>query len=150
MKIKYLYKDFVKGIKNLIYYFPTIWGDRDWDHGYLENLMYIKFKKWYKEYSSPDLMMSYVGIEKDLQAMRICINILERRKTDWYTDGWYNKYAYKAIYYTTDHNEWKHKGLTDEEEKKNIEWLKKYDKVKERDWQIFCRIFEKYLNRWWD
>lgn len=147
--------DLPAGIKNLIHYFPVIWKDRQWDHAFMENLMLVKLEKWYK-YFSNDCAMPYEGIEKDLQAMRICINVLKRRQEDWYTKTWYNKYAHRKRMVTEPCPdqpgysvlEWV--GLTEDEQNKSTELMKQMKETENRDWKIFCTIFEKRFNSWWD
>lgn len=143
------------GIRNVVHYLPVIWKDRDWDHGYLEDILYAKYTKWYKRFSQPDLYSAYVGMEKDVQAMRILLTILERRRTNWYTNQWYNKYAYKEKFVfspieDSDYSELTTEGLTSEESNKSSDLLVLMDNIEERDWKIFCRILEKYHARMWD
>lgn len=153
--MKQWFIDLERGISNLIYYFKVIWKQRDWDHAYMEELLLTKLERWYKRYSG-NIQLPYEGIEKDLQAMRICINILKRRRDSWYTDVWHSKYAYKEDYVfepipdKLGYCEMKSIGLTEEEKEKSTEWLHKCNKVEKRDWEIFCDILKKYGERWWD
>jgi len=32
---RYIHRDFAKGVKNLVRWFPTIWRDRDWDDHFI-------------------------------------------------------------------------------------------------------------------
>ncbi len=41
-------------VKNLIDYFPIIWNDRDWDQGYLFDLLEYKLKRMEKFFNSDD------------------------------------------------------------------------------------------------
>jgi hypothetical protein len=169
-QLRIFFKELNRSLHNLKYYFKVIWEDRQWDHQYMEDLMLAKFEKWYKVYSSDNVPFPYEGIEKDVQAMRICINILKRRKEGWYTNVWYSKYAFREetiweeipegdntynIFKEDNPTnqklfEMKSKGLTEEESKKSHEWLINCNKVEERDWIIFCDILKKYNNKWWD
>ena len=89
-KIKY----FKNSIKNLIKWFPIIWQDRDWDHGYVEDMLLFKLNNMYKRFSDPNA--TYVDwnskhAKPALKALKICIQILERRKNNYYTDYWWNR-----------------------------------------------------------
>lgn len=130
--IKYWPSDIKRGIKNLIYYFPVIWKQRDFDHGYIEELILYKFRRQYAHYTSPECV-EYVGMEKDIQALKICIDILERRNIDWYTSQWYDNPKRES---------------PDDDIRKN-HLLLTYS-LETRDWKIFCNIMEKYFPRWWD
>lgn len=142
-KIRYLFKDVKWGIKNLITYFPVIWRDRDWDHGYFEDLIRVKFEKWIPVYTT--CKMQYEGMEKDIQAMRICLEILKRRKDNWYTETWH-------ICYSSHHKYPKQffAKMTDEEEVESKRGLEMMHEGEKKDWKLFCRILEKYNDRWWD
>jgi len=127
--IKYWPNNVIQGISNLIYYFGVIWKQRDFDHGYIEDLLLKKFKRQYNHYLS-EKCMQYIDIEKDIQSLKICIDILERRRSDWYCSSWF------------DHPQRDTENL---EERQLI--LKT---IENRDWSIFCKILDKYFNSWWD
>ena len=48
---KYLHRDFIEGIKNLIKWFPIIWKDRNWDHSYIYEILKFKLKKTFKPFN---------------------------------------------------------------------------------------------------
>lgn len=50
-KTYYFFKRLPKNFKNLIDFFPIIWKDRDFDHGYLEDLLKFKLERMYKFFS---------------------------------------------------------------------------------------------------
>lgn len=162
---QFYHKDLSTGIKNLAYYFKTIWKDRDYDHSYIEKLLLKKYKR---QYARTTKLNRFESSEKTAQALRILIFILERRKNGWYTDSWHSKYAYKEKHYfqeifPTDPiygvvddikkekmYEMKSEGLTAQEETENIRLLRQYEEVEKRDWNIFCDITKKYHNQFWD
>ena len=122
--IYYIYRS----IKNLIKWFSVIWNDRDWDHAYIEDMLLFKLNNMYKRFSNPDT--TYVNWEsyyasKALKALKLCIQILERRKNNYYTEYWWSR------------------GQTHED-------LLLSSQLEERDWRLFCRMMEKYFNYWWD
>ena len=41
---KYLHLDIIRGVKNLIRWFPTIWKDRDYDHSYIYEVLRVKLE----------------------------------------------------------------------------------------------------------
>jgi hypothetical protein len=155
-QISWRFRELKRSIQNVVYYLPIIWKDRDWDHGYMETIMLAKLKKWYKRYSNIDgLPLPYEGIEKDLQAMRICINILQRRKDSWYDEVCHSRYGYKIEMKfvkipNTDLSEIVFEGLSKEEDIAHIELRNKCNQVYKRDWKLYCTIFEKYFEKWWD
>lgn len=118
----------IKQIKNLIRWFPIIWEDRDWDHGYVEEMLLFKLNNMYKRFSDPDTTYVDWGTKyakPALKALKLCVQILERRRDNYYTEYWWNR------------------GQT-------IEDLKTSAQLEKRDWRLFCMMMEKYFNYWWD
>ncbi len=122
-RLKWIFHNTYKGICNLISYFKVVWEDRNWDFAYTEHLLIVKYKRLYKCLASDDYL---VAVDQDtyLQALDICIKILERRRDDFYTWMW------------------------DVENSTKEERLKLYA-IEERDWNIYCDIVKKYGRRWW-
>ena len=95
-KIRWIIKDFIVGINNLTYYFKTIWEDRDWDHEYIEKILYKKLQRVQKRWEQGEL---YVGANKDLKDIIIC-NILLKNLTE-------NDYLFKVcIFNVYKHYSW--------------------------------------------
>lgn len=124
--IKGYYYSFIKGIKNLWFWIPIIWGDRDWDHAYIENILYHKLVNTYNFFISKDSVTNWEVPEqaKSLQALKICIDILDRKRNGFYVS------LVKDVF-TND----------------NVKQI--YD-LEERDQKVFGKLFGKYLSYWWD
>ena len=123
-KIRY----FKNSIKNLIKWFPIIWNDMDCDCSYVEDILLFKLNNMYKRFSDPDATCVNWEIEHTksaLKALKLCIQILERRRDNYYTDYWWNR------------------GKEDKD-------LKISDQLEQRDWKLFCLLMEKYFAYWWD
>lgn len=80
-KIRYLYYDFIQGIKNLKKWFPVIWRDRNWDHHYMFEI--LKFKL--------EIQSSYLKkhcIHTDAQhnhdRMKLCIKLIDKIQNSYY------------------------------------------------------------------
>ena len=41
---RYFHKNFIKGVKNLWKWFPTIWKDRDWDSYHIYEILRVKIE----------------------------------------------------------------------------------------------------------
>lgn len=158
---RYLIKDTIKGISNLVFYFKTIWNDRSYDFRYIEEIYLTKFKRilqFYDEYET--YPVQHENWRKQQQVVRIMINILERRKTSWYSDVVYTRITHKRRiffeliegkvdengdnYYTLGSE-----GLTDEEEQKSKELHILMGNCEKRDWKIYCKLMEKYHETLW-
>jgi hypothetical protein len=64
------------GIKNIIYWFPTIWKDRDWDFDFIYEILKKKLQHTEKYFRS-DKVWSANAIE-DADNMRYAINLIEK------------------------------------------------------------------------
>lgn len=148
-------RNIFRSLYNLFYYFKTIWNDRDWDHMYIEELHLKKFKKAYKFRTTSKYCMRCEGQEKYDQALRICINILERRQKDWYTEVWYEWEGKYIDYEWIDVPGSKLVELKSHKNPKNLagyveDYRDKTQSVEERDWKNYCEIIKKYQRHWWD
>lgn len=73
--------DIVRGIENLIRWFPTIWKDRDWDIDFTWKMISKKL-----EFQSEYLMLSgkHTSSQRDAEIIMTCVNLIERVKTEYY------------------------------------------------------------------
>ncbi len=120
--IKRKYRRFITGISNLIYYFKVIWKDEQWDFMFIDELHLAKYKRAYAHYISDDnnTCKTWEPYIKSRQAFKICVDILERRCTDWYAGP-----------------------ISDKD-------FKLIDTLNERDWKIYCKLIQKHQQSWWD
>jgi len=78
---RYYHKFLKQGIKNIIYWFPIIWKDRDWDGHYI----YAVFKH------KLTAQANYIGkndrhtrAQQDARRMRICVKLIEKIQEEDY------------------------------------------------------------------
>jgi len=76
--------DIIYGINNLRMWFKIIWNDRDYDYMFLMILIKFKLKRMVKLFK--DSGDTYVGQEKDVEKINLCINLIERITGDVYHD----------------------------------------------------------------
>lgn len=125
-QLRWWWYDLVNGISHLINWFPIIWRDRDFDNHYIEVILLHKLRNTLYFFESKNSVTDWTVPEqaKALQALRICVTILERKQNDFYV----------MICDT----------MCSKEEIENIV------KCEERDMKIFGKLFGKYLSYWWD
>lgn len=155
-QIKKKLRRLLVSISNLFYYFKVVWNDRQWDMAYIEYLLLAKYKRMYSHMTDPaSIVLVSVDQEEYNQALRICINILERRRKDFYTDIWDYNYGRFSEIEWSDHEE---EGILTKYEKKDKDEANQdytgsnpyYSQIEVRDWKIYCKLVEKYHNHWWD
>ena len=94
-RIKYFYRNFIYGIKNLWKWFPIIWNDRDFDHYYIWEVLKFKLSKqsaYLKKRNTHD------STERSVERMKLCITLINRIKTEYYTDEFHSYYEDKLIF----------------------------------------------------
>ena len=89
----YKFNSFKHGIKNLIKWLKIIWNDRDFDYGYLYEIMYLKLENMQKFFESDNTCS--MGAEVYAKQIRECKELLKRimneevfeeyRENDYYT-----------------------------------------------------------------
>jgi hypothetical protein len=78
---RYYHKDFYRGIKNLIQWFPVIWKDRDWDSYYIFTILERKLTLQAKGISKRDI---HVNAQRDAEIMMTCVRLMDKIKDDYY------------------------------------------------------------------
>lgn len=117
---------FINRIRNLIRWFPIIWRDRDFDHCYIEHMMYHKLIHTYNFFVSDDSVTNWdeKDAKKALKALHICIIILERRLDNFYLKLCSDVYSFEEV--------------------------KKISGIEDRDQKLLGQLLGKYLSHWWD
>jgi hypothetical protein len=79
---RYYHKYFKHGVKNLWYWFPIIWKDRNWDYHYIFEIMKHKLKG----------QADYIGrrnrhtkAQQDSRRMRLCVKLMQKIQDGDYT-----------------------------------------------------------------
>jgi hypothetical protein len=79
---KHVHKTIYQGIKNLIYWFPIIWKDRNWDQFYIYEILKHKLKIQAEYLSEKD---TFVSSQQSARNMRICVSLIEKLQDDFYS-----------------------------------------------------------------
>jgi hypothetical protein len=79
---KYLHKTIMRGIKNLWYWFPVIWKDRNWDDHYIFEIMMHKLKAQSKYIGAGDI---HTRAKRDAEVMMTCVRLMEKIQDEFYS-----------------------------------------------------------------
>lgn len=93
---KYYHKYFKQGVKNIWYWFPVIWKDRDWDGHYIYEVMKHKLKAQAKYIGDRDF---HTRAQIDAKRMRICVKLINICQEGTY-DSEYMDYAKDRVWFT--------------------------------------------------
>jgi hypothetical protein len=79
---RYYHKYFKQGVKNIWYWFPVIWKDRDWDGHYIFEILQHKLTAQAKYIGARDF---HTRAQLDAKRMRICVNLIKKIQEEDYT-----------------------------------------------------------------
>jgi len=79
--LQYAHKHFATGVKNLWYWFPIIWTDRDWDQHYIYEMLKHKLERQAKYIGEHD---RHTTAKRDAERMLLCARLIEIQQEDLY------------------------------------------------------------------
>jgi hypothetical protein len=79
---KYLHKEIYRGIRNLIYWFPVIWRDRDWDQKYIYDILETKIEKQARYIGKYG---HHLNAERDAEVMMTCVRLIKKVAEEYYS-----------------------------------------------------------------
>jgi hypothetical protein len=171
---KYLHKEIYQGIRNLIYWFPIIWRDRDWDYRYIYDVLGAKIEKQAKYTAKYG---NHLSAKRDAEVMMTCTRLMKKVVQEYYSSevGDYHKTEWEFIPIegsnssTLKFNEMSNnfedyfakypsackkvmalEGTTEgERDKKSIAFkISTYNQSKAH--KLLFKILENNMERWWD
>ena len=89
---KYYHKYFKQGIKNLWYWFPIIWKDRNWDDHYIFDVLKHKLKAQANYIGRRDF---HTRAQLDAKRMRLCVKLIEKVQDESYQMEYMDYAKYK-------------------------------------------------------
>lgn len=71
----------IQGIKNLLYWFPVIWKDRNFDPHFIYEILKHKLK-----YQSKSILKNsiHTSAERNSRIMNICISLIDKVQSEFY------------------------------------------------------------------
>jgi hypothetical protein len=93
---KYYHKYAKQGIKNLIYWFPVIWKDRDWDDHYIFEILQHKLVAQANYIGRRDF---HTRAQLDAKRMRLCVKLIDKVQEEDYAME-YMDYAKDRVWFT--------------------------------------------------
>jgi hypothetical protein len=126
---KYYHKYFKQGVKNIWYWFPVIWKDRDWDGHYIFEILQHKLVAQANYIGKRDF---HTRAQLDAKRMRLCVKLIKKVQEEDYTME-YMDYHKDRIWFT-DCEDRPGSSLYNSEEvwEKYDEYFKKYPLVYKR------------------
>ena len=103
---RHIPSNIIQGIKNIIYWFPIIWKDRNWDQSFIYEVLKHKLKAQANYIDTKD---RHTRAKQDARRMRLCVSLIQICQDDTYnteymdyaeTDFWFEDVEDKAGYST--------------------------------------------------
>jgi len=79
---RHIPRNIKQGIKNIFYWFPVIWKDRNWDQFYIYEVLKHKLKAQANYIATQD---RHTKAKQDARRMMICAKLLQKMQDDTYT-----------------------------------------------------------------
>ena len=89
---RYIHKNIVRGIKNMWYWTPVIWKDRNWDSDFLLEIVKFKISKMSKSHGK---VMPYVGFERNVEVMNTVVKLIDKVLNEEYLHEYYDYHERK-------------------------------------------------------
>lgn len=175
---RYYLKDFTTGIKNLWYWIPVIWKDRNWDDSFIFTVLSHKLKAQAKYIGTHGL---HVNNWKDERDMMICVRLIEKVQEEWYSmeymDYHKTKHWFEPVPDKPGYSSWESKQLEENFEDYFAKYPLIYKRVingegifklegtdddkqriamniahinHDRARKLLFKIMEQQIERWWD
>jgi hypothetical protein len=80
--LQYVPRNIITGIKNIVYWIPIIWKDRDWDQHYIFEVLKRKLIKQAKYIGSRDF---HTRAKRDAEIMMLCVRLIEKVQDETYS-----------------------------------------------------------------
>ena len=78
---RFIISNIKSGIRNIIYWLPIIWKDRNYDHNYIYEVLKHKLKKQSSYINSKN---RFISSEQSVRRMNICVSLIEKVQDDYY------------------------------------------------------------------
>jgi|GEM_PF-5542908 len=148
MKIKKFFRHSFESIKQVLFWTPIVWNTRDFDSGYLLEMMKIKTERLYNFLSSEDAVS--MQNDEDLLALKRCVGILALLRNESFSDPIYERHYEKFPIESFDKFLERINSKTEEERESFRLATKESEDVHKKLVKEFGKLFGKYYRNWWD
>jgi hypothetical protein len=126
---KFMLRNFKQGCKNIYYWFPVIWKDRNWDDSYIFTILSHKLKSQAKYISSRGI---HVSAERDAEVIMTCVRLIKLVQDEYYSTEWMDyhktKYWFEPIEDQPGYSSWE----SEQMEENFDDYFKKYPLIYKR------------------
>ena len=99
---QHIHRDFIKGVKNLWKWFPTIWKDRDWDSNFILDIISKKLEFQAKYIGEKN---RHTRAQQDAERMRLVVKLIKLEQDEFYNMEYMNYFESRYDFIPTDETE---------------------------------------------
>ena len=177
---RYLHKEIKTGIKNIWYWLPIIWKDRNWDSHYIFEIMMHKIKAQSKYIGERDI---HTRAKRDAEVMMTCVRLMKLIDDEFYSSEYSDyhktKHWFEDVPDKPGYSSWESRLLEENFDEYFLKYPRIYDRVMkgegvfqldgenrkdinqriamnighinhERARKLLFKIMEQNIQRWWD
>lgn len=143
--IKECYHNIKTGIPNLIRWFPIIWKQRDWDYGYLIDLVDFKLGLMAKTIKENAIIDANNRVSKQIEYARF---LLKRAYSDCTLEAEFEAHSKKYPFDIKKLTGEKRYGMAEMREFRSL--MEREALIQQDAKKRLAKHLDKYLQRWWD
>jgi hypothetical protein len=177
---RYAWRNFRVGVKNLIYWVPIIWKDRNWDDSFIFTVLSHKLKAQAKYIGGRGI---HTRSKRDAEVMMTCVRLMERVQDGFYSSEYGNYHKTKHWFEPCEDKEgystWESRLLEENFDEYFLKYPRIYDRVMQgenvftldgddhedikqriamnighinhdRARKLLFKIMEQNIEKWWD
>ena len=176
---QYLWRNFKTGVKNITYWLPIIWKDRNWDHRYIYNILQHKLKAQSKYIGNRG---HHVTAKRNVEIMMTCVRLIDKVGDEFYSSEYWDYHKDKHWFTPADqegYSTWNSRTLYENFDEYFAKYPLTYKKVmngsgpfnfdgkdandvkksiamniahvnQERAHKLLFKILQQNIEKWWD
>lgn len=144
-------KRFYENVTTLISWVPVLWGNHDWDHVFLFQIMHHKIRKMRIYQETHGISLHAPKMAKQLRIAEECLDRLikdEYNQQDY--DAYHAKYPTASEWIKEPSGLYRSTKISDEQYKELKSISDKQEYLRKQDLRLFSQLFEKHVRTWWD
>ena len=125
---RYIHREIGRGFKNIWYWLPIIWKDRNWDSHYIFEIMMHKIKAQSKYIGERDI---HTRAKRDAEVMMTCVRLMKLIDDDFYSSEYSDYHKTKHWFEPADkegYSTWESRILSEDFDS----YIKKYPLIEKR------------------
>lgn len=126
---RFFWRHFKTGIKNLWYWLPIIWKDRNWDDSFIFTILSHKLKAQSEYIGNGNI---HTRAKRDAEVMMTCVRLIERVKDEWYVMEYMDYHKNKTWFEPYEGKEGYSKWVSRELEENFDDYFAKYPLIYKR------------------